>query len=104
MARLESLFESIMLIVNYDGRHGSVKMQARDDSGTLADPVSLELQGYQAAHFNADDLEDGNPEKVLVGKTGARGTVIEAQYRYRNGPSGSTGLPGNRSPYGAARI
>ena len=66
--------QGFVRIINDSGRDGTVTVRARDDGGMLADPVTLELQGYEAVQINADDLENGNRDKGLVGRTGPPGT------------------------------
>ena len=45
-------------------------IQAIDDSGERRGPITLSLAARQTAHFNSDDLENGNPAKGLSGGVG----------------------------------
>ena len=56
-------------IINY-GVGGEVTVHAIDDAGQRRGPVTLSLATNQVAHFNSDDLENGNPAKGLSGGVG----------------------------------
>ena len=43
---------------------------AIDDEGRPANPVTLLLEARAGAHFNSQDLENGNSEKGLSGRAG----------------------------------
>ena len=58
-------------VVNASDEAGTVRIRAFDDAGTEYDPVTLAIGAGEARHFNATDLESGNPDKGLTGATGA---------------------------------
>ena len=62
--------QGFVRIINNSDRDGEVEITAIDDSGRAGDPVTLSLNAREAAHFNSRDLEDGNSEKGLSGRTG----------------------------------
>ena len=49
---------------------GTVTIHAIDEHGRVFGPVELRLAPLQTAHFNSTDLEQGNPDKGLVGRIG----------------------------------
>ena len=49
---------------------GTVTIHAIDEHGRAFGPVELRLAPLQTAHFNSTDLEQGNPDKGLVGRIG----------------------------------
>ena len=55
--------------INHSDGAGTVRVDAIDDMGRRYDPVTFAVAGRATVHFNADDLEDGNPAK-LDGSTG----------------------------------
>ena len=57
-------------IVNRSDRAGEVQIEAVDDSGMAAGPVTLPLGANETVHFNSDDLEGGNPGKGIEEGTG----------------------------------
>ena len=57
-------------IINRDPFRGTVTIYAYDDSGSRRGPLTLTLPGNGAAHFNSDDLQDGNTAKGLVSSAG----------------------------------
>ena len=59
-----------MRIVNRSARAGTVSIVATDDTGNSYGPVTLSLGPGVAQHFNAHDLESGNPDKGLQGRVG----------------------------------
>ena len=59
-----------MRIVNRSGRAGTVTIVAIDDRGHHYEAVTLSIGAGEAKHFNAHDLERGNPEKGLDGHVG----------------------------------
>ena len=63
--------EGFLRVINRSGEAGEVTIEAVDDAGVGAGPVSLSLGAGETAHFNSRDLEQGNPEKGLSGSTGA---------------------------------
>ena len=58
--------QGFVRIVNHTARTGTVAIHAIDDTGTRADTVQLSLAPWQAKHFNATDLEAGNPSKGIA--------------------------------------
>ena len=62
--------EGFVRVINLSGRAGEVTIDAIDDSGMRAEPVTLSLVAGQTRHFNSADLEDGNPGKGLSGRVG----------------------------------
>ena len=62
--------QGFVRIANHSGRAGTVRIHAVDDTGEYRGPVELSLDAHQAAHFNSDDLESGNPSKGLSGGFG----------------------------------
>ena len=65
--------QGFLRVINHSAESGEVRIDAVDDGGTVRDPVTLSLAGGEAAHFNSDDLEDGNAEKGLSGGVGRSG-------------------------------
>ena len=57
-------------VVNASDEAGTVRIRAFDDAGAEYDPVTLAIGAGEARHFNATDLESGNPDKGLTGATG----------------------------------
>lgn len=49
---------------------GTVTIHAIDEHGRVFGPAELRLAPLQTAHFNSTDLEQGNPDKGLVGRIG----------------------------------
>ena len=62
--------QGFVRIINNSDRAGVVRITAIDDDGQPADPVTLSLKALGAAHFNSQELENGNPEKGLEGRAG----------------------------------
>ena len=54
-------------VINHSGEAGSVSIEAVDETGERRGPVSLSVDAGEALHFNANDLEQGNPAKGLRG-------------------------------------
>ena len=63
--------QGFVRVVNRSAEAGTVSIAAFDDHGGSYGPLTLSLDTNAAAHFNADDLERGNPAKGLSGCTGA---------------------------------
>ena len=57
-------------IVNRSDRAGEVQIEAFDDSGMPARPVTLSIDASETVHFNSDDLEAGNAGKGIEEGTG----------------------------------
>ena len=67
-------WQGFVRIANYSDAPAEVTILAADDAGRGADPLLLELDGGETAHFNSGDLEDGNASKGLasgIGRPGA---------------------------------
>lgn len=62
--------EGFVRVVNRSDAGGEVSIEAVDDRGAAAGPVTLSIAGNAAAHFNSNDLENGNPAKALSGGVG----------------------------------
>ena len=62
--------QGFVRITNRSYRAGTVRIHAIDDEGRRFRPVSLSLGARASAHFNSDDLEEGNPEKGLSAGVG----------------------------------
>ena len=57
--------EGFLRVVNHSAQAGEVSIDAVDDVGTVAGPVTLSLGANQAIHLNSRDLEGGNANKSL---------------------------------------
>ena len=57
-------------VSNITGKAGTVTILALDDRGREFGPVELAFAPWQTRHFNSTDLEQGNPDKGLVGRIG----------------------------------
>ena len=62
--------QGFVRIVNHSLRSGSVTIHAIDDDGRRRGPLSLVLEPRGAVHLNSHDIEHGNPDKGLIGRTG----------------------------------
>ena len=62
--------QGFVRIANH-GAAGEVVIQAVDDGGVRAEPLTLALAARQTTHFNAGDLERGNAAKGLAVGVGA---------------------------------
>ena len=62
--------QGFVRIANHSGRAGTVRIHAVDDTGEYRGPIELSMDAHQAAHFNSQDLESGNPSKGLSGGFG----------------------------------
>ena len=65
--------QGFVRIINHSDEAGEVRIEAVDDYGVRSDPVSLAVDAGTAAHFNADDLENGSPRKGLPDGVGSMG-------------------------------
>ena len=63
--------QGFVRIINQSTDAGEVRIAGIDDAGGRTDLVTLRVDAGTAAHFNSDDLENGNAEKGLSGATGA---------------------------------
>ena len=57
-------------IINRTGEAGEVHIDAYDDTGEHAGPVTLAIGANESVHFNSEDLETGSPDKGLSGGIG----------------------------------
>ena len=57
--------QGFVRIANRSRTEGSVQLTAIDDAGTAREPIMLAIAGRRTLHFNAEDLEQGNPDKGL---------------------------------------
>ncbi|MYH15661.1 MAG: hypothetical protein F4149_10865 [Gammaproteobacteria bacterium] len=62
--------QGFVRVINRSSQAGEVSVTATDDAGVAFEPLSLSMAAHVAAHFNAADLENGNPAKGLTGATG----------------------------------
>ena len=62
--------QGFVRIINRSGESGTVRIHAVDDSGRRAGPVTLSMSAKATKHFNSGDLENGNRDKGLSGRTG----------------------------------
>ena len=62
--------EGFVRVVNRSDQAGEVTIDAVDDAGQRAAPVTLSLGARQTRHFNSTDLEAGNETKGLTGRAG----------------------------------
>ena len=62
--------QGFVRIINRSGESGTVRIHAVDDSGRRAGPVTLSMSAKATTHFNSGDLENGNRDKGLSGRTG----------------------------------
>ena len=66
-AAAESAVAGFVRVINHSNEAGSVSIEAVDETGERRGPLSLAIDAGQALHFNAADLEQGNPTKGLSG-------------------------------------
>ena len=65
------LGQGFVRVANLSDEEGTVEIRAFDDRGNRAGTVSLSLGANETRHFNSHDLENGNPDKGLQGRTGS---------------------------------
>ena len=70
-AASDAVREGFVRVINHSSMSGEVRIDAIDDSGRIAHPVTLALGARETVHFNSDDLERGNTAKGLSGSAGA---------------------------------
>ena len=63
--------QGFVRVINRAATSGEVRIDAYDDEGNHRGPVTLAIAGNETVHFNSDDLEAGNTQKGLSGRTGA---------------------------------
>ena len=62
--------EGVVRVINHSDEAGVVTIDAFDDSGRAAAPLTLALGAGETVQFNSHDLEMGNPGKGIAGGTG----------------------------------
>ena len=62
--------QGFVRVVNHTSEAGEVTIDAFDDAGTAADPITVSLGTNETARFNSDDLEMGNAAKGLSAGVG----------------------------------
>ena len=62
--------QSFARIINHSSVGGTVRIDAFDDAGHHQGPLTLFIGPNESAHFNSDELEEGNADKGLHGATG----------------------------------
>ena len=63
--------QGFVRVINHDQSAGEVTITAADDSDADYPAITLSLDANETAHFNSDDLEDGNADKGLSDGVGA---------------------------------
>ena len=64
-------WEGFVRVINHSDVSGEVTIKAIDDTGRRFTAVTLTLDALETAHFNSDDLEQGNAGKGLSAGIGA---------------------------------
>ena len=62
--------QGFVRVVSHSTEAGEVRIEAVDDEGETYGPVVLSIGAGATAHFNSDDLENGNAEKGLLDGVG----------------------------------
>ena len=57
--------QGFVRVINRSDRAGFATVTARDDTGSARGPARLQLGANTVAHFNSNDLREGNPAKGL---------------------------------------
>lgn len=70
MAADDPVRQGFVRIGNYSARAGTVSVRAIDDTGQRFGPITVSLDAGQVAHFNSNDLENGNAAKGLSAGVG----------------------------------
>ena len=63
--------QGFVRVINHADETAEITITAHDETDWTYDPLTLSLAGGEVAHFNSNDLEQGNPGKGLTGSTGA---------------------------------
>ena len=63
--------QGFVRVINHSDRDGTIEVAAVDDEGAPYGPVTLTIAAGRTAHFNSNDLEQGNASKGLSGGVGA---------------------------------
>ena len=67
----DPLREGLVRIVNHSADAGEVAITAIDDAGYVYGPITLTVEGQEAVHLSAADLEEGNAAQGLSTGVGA---------------------------------
>ena len=70
-AASDPMREGFVRVINRTDQDGDVAIAAIDDSAWHAPGIMLAIGGNETAHFNSNDLEQGNAGKGLSGGTGS---------------------------------
>ena len=62
--------QGFVRVANRDRHPSEVRVVPVDDTGTRRPSLTLVIEAGEAAHFNSQDLENGNPDKGLTGSSG----------------------------------
>ena len=63
--------QGFVRVINRSESTAEITIRAHDETDWEYEPLTLSLDSGQVAHFNSDDLEQGNAGKGLTGSTGA---------------------------------
>ena len=63
--------QGFVRVVNRGDTTAEVSVAAFDETARDYEPLTLTVPRKETAHFNSDDLELGNPDKGLAGRTGS---------------------------------
>ena len=63
--------QGFVRVINHADDTAEITITPRDETAWEYEPLMLTLAGGQVAHFNSNDLEQGNTGKGLTGSTGA---------------------------------
>ena len=63
--------QGFLRVINHADQTAEITITAHDETDWPYDPLTLSLAAGAVAHFNSNDLEQGNPRKGLTGSTGA---------------------------------
>ena len=63
--------QGFVRVINPGEETAEITITAHDETDWAYDPLTLPLAGGHVAHFNSNDLEQGNAGKGLTGSTGA---------------------------------
>ena len=66
----DRMSQGFVRVINRSGQDGEVTIAAIDDTGFRAPGIALAIGSGETAHFNSEDLEQGNAGKGLSGGTG----------------------------------
>ena len=63
--------QGFVRVINHSDAGGDVRIEAIDDAGGRYGPLTLAVEAGAVSAFNSEDVETGNPQKGLIGSTGA---------------------------------